>query len=80
VIDTAYAYARKILTENRDKLDIMAAALMKYETIDEDQLKDIMAGRTPRAPADWDEPGGATPEGRGGPKPEPVIGPPASQT
>ena len=34
----------------------MAAALMKYETIDEEQIKDIMAGREPRPPADWDEP------------------------
>ena len=34
----------------------MAAALMKYETIDEQQIKDIMEGREPRPPADWDEP------------------------
>jgi cell division protease FtsH len=80
VIDTSYAAARKILTENRDKLDVMAAALMKYETIDEEQLKDIMAGRVPRPPSGWDE-SGAAPGGKGGgPQPEPVIGPPASQT
>ena len=57
----------------------MAAALIKYETIDEEQLKDIMAGRTPRAPKDWDE-SAAPSGGQGGAKPEPVIGPPASQT
>jgi len=79
VIDASYASARKILTDNREKLDVMAAALMKYETIDEEQLKDIMAGRVPRPPADWDETGAAA-GGQGGPKPEPVIGPPASQT
>jgi cell division protease FtsH len=32
----------------------MADALMKYETIDADQIDDIMAGRTPREPRDWD--------------------------
>jgi cell division protease FtsH len=79
VIDDAFGSARRILTDNREKLDAMAAALMKYETIDEGQLQDIMAGRTPRAPSDWDE-SGAAPGGKGGPKPEPVIGPPASQT
>jgi cell division protease FtsH len=79
VIDTAYAHARKILTDNREKLDVMAAALLKYETIDEEQLKDIMAGNTPRAPKDWEDSGTAS-GGQSGPKPEPVIGPPASQT
>jgi cell division protease FtsH len=79
VIDTSYANARKILTDHREKLDVMSAALMKYETIDEEQLKDIMAGRVPRPPAGWDESGAAA-GGQDGPKPEPVIGPPASQT
>ena len=45
-----------ILENNREKLDKMAAALMKYETIDERQISDIMDGREPRPPADWDEP------------------------
>jgi len=79
VIDTAYARARKILVENREKLDTMAAALIKYETIDEEMIKDIMAGREPRPPKDWDET--ATSAGGGAAaQPEPVIGPPASQT
>jgi cell division protease FtsH len=56
LIDTCYAEAKRILEENRDKLEIMAAALIKYETIDEEQVKDIMAGKQPRPPADWDEP------------------------
>jgi cell division protease FtsH len=56
LIDTCYSEAKHILESNRDKLDIMAAALLKYETIDEQQIKDIMEGRTPRPPADWDEP------------------------
>jgi cell division protease FtsH len=79
VIDTAYGNARKILVDNREKLDLMAAALIKYETIDEEQLKDIMAGRVPKPPRDWDETGTQT-GGQDSAKPEPVIGPPASQT
>lgn len=53
IIDTSYATARRILEENRDKLDAMAEALMKYETIDSDQIDDIMAGRSVREPKDW---------------------------
>jgi cell division protease FtsH len=56
VIDTCYGEAKRILEAHRDKLDLMAAALLKYETIDEQQIKDIMDGRDPRPPADWDEP------------------------
>lgn len=64
IIDECYATAKHLLEENRDKLEIMAEALMKYETIDAKQINDIMSGRTPREPADWhrnDPPsGGAT--------------------
>jgi cell division protease FtsH len=56
LIDTCYGDAKRILETNRDKLDIMAAALLKYETIDEQQVRDIMEGREPRPPADWEEP------------------------
>ena len=55
MIDTCYGEAKRILESNRDKLDVMAAALMKYETIDEEQLRDIMAGKTPKPPAGWDD-------------------------
>jgi cell division protease FtsH len=79
VIDTAYAHARKILVENRDKLDTMAAALLKYETVDEHQIKEIMAGRAPTPPQDWEDTRTSTGP-RDSAKPEPVIGPPASQT
>jgi cell division protease FtsH len=64
VIDTAYKHAHDILVTNRDKLDAMAQALIKYETIDESQIQDIMAGRTPRPPEGWDDSGGAGPGGR----------------
>jgi len=54
IVDTNYKLAQQILTDNRPQLDKMADALMKYETIDEHQLKDIMEGKEPRPPADWD--------------------------
>ncbi|WP_110647809.1 ATP-dependent zinc metalloprotease FtsH [Salinicola peritrichatus] len=73
IIDECYAMARKILEENRDKLDLMAEALMQYETIDADQLKDIMQGRKPRPPKDWDDNGPTTGNGHpvGGREPQP---------
>jgi cell division protease FtsH len=55
VIDNAYQRARNILLANRDKLDDMAQALIKFETVDEDQIKDILAGRPPKPPAGWDD-------------------------
>jgi len=54
-IDRNYERARTLLTENLDKLHAMAAALIKFETIDADQIDDIMAGRTPRPPKDWND-------------------------
>ena len=53
VIDRCYARAREILIENRDILDAMSDALMKYETIDSDQIDDLMARRTVRPPRGW---------------------------
>ncbi|EPC00093.1 ATP-dependent metalloprotease [Litchfieldella anticariensis FP35 = DSM 16096] len=61
IVDECYAQARQILEDNRDKLDTMAEALMMYETIDADQLKDIMEGRKPRPPEGWNDPGSGTP-------------------
>ena len=55
VIETNYARAKSLLETNLDKLHAMADALIKYETIDEEQLKDIMAGKPPRPPAGWDD-------------------------
>jgi cell division protease FtsH len=54
-IDRNYGRAEKILTENLDKLHLMAKALIKYETIDSDQINDIMNGRDPKPPSGWDE-------------------------
>lgn len=50
IIDEQYALARKILEENRDKVEVMAKALLDWETIDADQIKDIMGGMPPREP------------------------------
>jgi cell division protease FtsH len=55
IIDRNYGRAQGLLNENLDKLHAMAEALIKYETIDSDQIDDIMSGRKPRAPKDWDE-------------------------
>ncbi len=55
VIENNYQRARQILTSSLDKLHLMAESLIKYETIDEQQLKDIMAGRPPQPPSDWDD-------------------------
>jgi cell division protease FtsH len=46
--------------DNRDKLEMMAEALMQYETIDAEQVEAIMAGRKPLPPKDWDGGSGAT--------------------
>jgi cell division protease FtsH len=55
VIEANFQKAKQILLAALDKLHLMADALMKYETIDEEQLKEIMAGKAPRPPRDWDE-------------------------
>lgn len=57
IIDKCYATAQSLLEENRDKLDAMAETLLEYETIDRDQIDDIMNGRTPRPPKRWDDDG-----------------------
>lgn len=55
IIDRNYVRSEKLLTDNLDKLHIMADALMKYETIDSDQIDDIMEGKIPRPPSGWDD-------------------------
>lgn len=53
IIDEQYAVARRLIEENADKMHVMAKALLDWETIDADQIADIMAGKTPRPPKDW---------------------------
>jgi cell division protease FtsH len=50
IIDEQYGVARKILEDNRDKVEAMTAALLEWETIDADQINDIIEGRPPRPP------------------------------
>jgi len=63
IIDRNYERAERLLTENMDKLHTMAEALIKYETIDTEQIRDIMAGRKPRPPQDWSGPDVEAPAG-----------------
>ena len=81
LIDSNYRRAKDILETNLDKLHKMAEALIKFETIDESQIKDIMQGRDPKPPSGWDD---ATPPPMSGkPRdreaPDAPIGKPASQ-
>jgi cell division protease FtsH len=81
IIDTNYRRAKKILEDNIEKLHMMANSLIKYETIDHSQIKDIMEGREPKPPEDWEDAGGASRPGDGVIVPTPgnpgTIGPPA---
>jgi len=79
IVDNNYRRAETILTDNMDKLHVMAEALIKYETIDDGQIKDIMEGREPRPPTDWNDSGsavatGGRPSDEAGPE-RPIAGP-----
>jgi cell division protease FtsH len=50
IIDQQYRIARKLLEENRDKVEAMSKALLEWETLDADQIGDIMEGKPPRPP------------------------------
>jgi cell division protease FtsH len=53
IIDEQYALARRLIEDNQDKMHVMAKALLDWETIDGEQIDDIMAGRDPRPPKDF---------------------------
>ena len=53
IIDEQYALARRLIEEHSNKMHAMAKALLEWETIDSEQLDDIMAGKDPRPPKDW---------------------------
>ncbi len=63
ILDQAYVEAKKILTENMDKLHAMAALLLKYETIDSAQIDAIMEGREPGEPRGWTSGDSSKPSG-----------------
>ncbi|MGF1612539.1 MAG: ATP-dependent zinc metalloprotease FtsH [Gammaproteobacteria bacterium] len=66
IIDRNYQRADRLLNENMDKLNMMAEALMKYETIDTEQIQDVMGGRAPRPPVGWTDHGSAEQHPAGG--------------
>ncbi|MCS6996455.1 MAG: ATP-dependent zinc metalloprotease FtsH [Casimicrobiaceae bacterium] len=82
IIDEQYALAKKILQDNADKVEAMAAALIEYETLDADQISDIMAGRPVRPARTYSAPGhsagsgpASSPASAGGSgQPEPAAG------
>ena len=79
IIDSCYGRAKQILEDNRDKLDLMAEALMQYETIDAGQIDDIMAGHKPRPPKDWRDQGPGNGAATGDKEPgDDAIGGPAN--
>ncbi len=53
ILDEQYAIARKLIEDNKDKMHAMANALLEYETIDTEQIDDIMNDKPPRPPKDW---------------------------
>jgi cell division protease FtsH len=74
IIDDQYALAKKLILDNRDKVEAMAKALLEWETIDADQINDIMAGKPPRPP----KPAQASPQppqagAPGAPEPAPAA-------
>ncbi len=75
MLDEQYARARRLLEDNRDKVEAMAAALLELETIDADQINDIMAGLPPRPPKPSSAP--PVPRGDSAPGPEPTATAPA---
>ena len=79
ILDEQYAVAQNILETSREKMEVMTASLMKWETIDREQIIDIMAGKEPRPPKDWSPRSPPTQgDGSGGtpvvaPNPEPTA-------
>jgi cell division protease FtsH len=78
IIDEQYALARRLIEEHSEHMHVMAKALLEWETIDSDQLDDIMAGKPPRPPKDWSPrmpPASSSDTGSGG---TPAVSPDAA--
>jgi cell division protease FtsH len=65
IIDEQYQLARKLIEENRDKVEAMAAALLEWETLDAEQIGDVMSGKPPRPPKAYSPPSASGPAGDG---------------
>jgi cell division protease FtsH len=82
IVDSNYEHATQILKDKLDTLHMMADALMKFETIDDKQIAEIMEGREPRPPEDWTDSGPTEPAAsKSGvdTKPDSGLGKPAEQ-
>lgn len=83
IVDEQYACARKILEDNRAKVEAMAKSLLEWETLNAEQIDDIMAGKKPRPPegvdGDSGEPGPKPKKSTRKPRAKPSIGDPASE-
>ncbi|PPU99483.1 ATP-dependent metallopeptidase FtsH/Yme1/Tma family protein [Xanthomonas hyacinthi] len=79
ILDKAYAKTTQILTENLDKLHVMAKLLLEYETIDVPQIDAIMEGRDPPPPMGWNKSGKDGGNDKGNSRPLPPIAGPAEQ-
>jgi cell division protease FtsH len=78
IIDGQYNLARRLIEEHTEQMHAMAHALLEWDTIDSDQLDDIMAGRPPRPPKDWVPRSPSSGDGSGGspsvqPNPSPTT-------
>ncbi|GGZ99520.1 ATP-dependent zinc metalloprotease FtsH [Arenicella chitinivorans] len=83
ILDEQYHRAKQILEENRDKVEVMAKALMEFETLDAAQIAEIMEGKKPTPPADLPTPRGKGDSGddeKGKPAVKPQLDNPASET
>ena len=69
IIDQQYGVARRLIEENREKIEAMATALLEWETLDADQINDIMGGQLPRPPKPATPPGKSTPDSTPGAAP-----------
>ncbi len=90
IVETNYKRARQLLIDHRHELDLMAEALIRYETIDSDQIADILTGKPPRPPEGWNESPSEPPSAGNAPAPvaarggetgvkDGVVGGPAGQ-
>ena len=75
IIDEQYTLARKLIEDNRDKVEAMAKALLEWETLDADQVNDIMEGRPPRPPKPATATASSGSHGNTPPSPAPTAAP-----
>jgi cell division protease FtsH len=79
IVDEQYIRARTIIEENRDKVEKMAKALLEWETLESDQIEDIMKGREPRPPAGTPKGDAGTPKKPSGKSVKPRLDSPAGE-